>query len=79
MPKVHKRQTPDLLTVESGGAIQIKTGGKILPNSGTQATHIADASAAAGAAPTKAEYDDLVTKFNAALAVLENIGAVASS
>lgn len=77
--KVHKSQNPDLLTIENGGSVQVKTGGKILPNSGTQATHIADAAAAAGAAPDKAEFDAVVTKLNAVLAALENVGILASS
>lgn len=74
--KVHRAQ--DLLTVESGGEIKIASGGKITA-AGTQASHIADEAAAAGANPTKAEYDALVTKFNAVLAALEGVGVLASS
>lgn len=77
--KVFKSQNPDTFTVASGGSIQILTGGKILPNSGTQATNIVDAVAAAGANPTKEEYDALVTKFNAVLTALKNVGILASS
>jgi hypothetical protein len=39
--KVHS-EGPDKLVLESGASIQVKTGGKILPNSGTQAALIAD-------------------------------------
>jgi hypothetical protein len=39
----------------------------------TQSAHIADATAAAGAAPTKEEYDALVTKFNALLVACEKV------
>ena len=61
-----------------GGEIEIAAGAKITAE-GTQAATIADASAAAGAAPTKAEYDALVTKFNAVLAALEGVGILASA
>lgn len=40
--KVHHVQGGDSLVLESGGTIQVKTGGKIVPNSGTQAATIAD-------------------------------------
>lgn len=39
----------------------------------TQSTHIVDAEAAAGEAPTKAEYDALVGKFNALLVACEKV------
>lgn len=77
--KVFKSQNPDILTIDSGGSIQILTGGKIIPNSGTQAANITDTTAAAGANPTKAEYDALVTKFNLVLTALKNVGILASS
>lgn len=74
--KVHRAE--DLLTVESGGEIKIVSGGKITA-AGTQASHIADAAAAVGAAPDKAEFDAVVGKLNAVLAALENVGILASS
>lgn len=77
--KIYKTDGGDTQVVESGGVLQIKTGGKIVPNSGTQAATIADAAVAAGANPTKAEYDALVGKFNTALAALEGVGILASS
>ena len=40
---------------------------------------IADATAAAGANPTKAEYDALVGKFNSVLQVLKDAGLIPSS
>ena len=45
----------------------------------TQPAHIADVAVAAGANPTKEEYDDLVGKFNTLLARLESYGMQASS
>lgn len=61
------------------GELKFPTGGKQTPNSGTQASAITDATAAAGANPTKAEYDALVTKFNALLAAVRGVGIIASS
>jgi hypothetical protein len=40
----------------------------------TQPAHIADAANAAGATPTKAEFDALVTKFNTVLTRMESFG-----
>ncbi len=76
--KVNKKQNPDVLSVETGGSIDIETGGKILAN-GTQAAHIANATGAAGANPTQAEYAALVAKFNSVLLALEGAGVLASS
>lgn len=45
--KVHKSQTPDTLTIESGGAIDVRTGGKILA-AGTQAAAIAQTTDSTG-------------------------------
>lgn len=45
----------------------------------TQAATITDATVAAGANPTKAEYDALVGKFNAVLLALEGKGILASA
>ncbi|OPZ41599.1 MAG: hypothetical protein BWY94_02367 [Actinobacteria bacterium ADurb.BinA094] len=67
-----------MLTVASGGSVDVETGGKILAN-GTQASHIADAAVAAGTAPDKAEFDAVVGKLNAVLAALEGVGVLASS
>lgn len=78
--KVYREQGGDKLVVASGGSIQVKTGGKILPNSGTQAAHIADATAITGGeSPTEAEHNALVTKLNSVLAALRGAGIIASS
>jgi hypothetical protein len=45
---------------------------------GTQAAAITNATAAAGDNPTKAEFDAVVTKLNAALAALRTFGIIAS-
>lgn len=52
--------------------------GDMIADSSTQA-HIADVPAAAGATPTKAEWDAMATKFNQVLDVLEAIGALPAS
>lgn len=78
--KVYRKQSGDQLVVASGGSIKIETGGKILPNSGTQAAHIADATAITGGeAPTEAEHNALITKLNSVLAALRGAGILASS
>ena len=76
--KVYREPQGAVLTVASGGAIDVETGGKFLVN-GTQKAHIADAAAAAGAAPDKAEFDAVVGKLNAVLLALEGVGILASS
>ena len=79
MAKVNKPDS-DTLVVEEGGIIQVKTGGKIVPNDGTQAAHIADASTAHELnevfSNTEAEgaLDALGTKINSILAALEGAG-----
>lgn len=78
--KVYRAQGGDRLVVASGGSIQVATGGKILPNSGTQPSHIADATAITGGeSPTEAEHNALVTKLNSVLAALRGAGIIASS
>lgn len=61
------------------GAEVLVIGGSITPDTEVQAAHIADAEVAAGAAPTKTEYDALVGKFNDLLAAVENVGILAKS
>lgn len=61
-----------------GDELVVAPGGKITAN-GTQAATIADAAAAAGAAPDKAEFDAVVAKLNAVLAALEGVGILAAS
>ena len=67
-----------------GGAVwqiggQLVVTGSIVPASGTQAAHIVNATGAAGANPTQAEYADLVAKFNALVAAVQGVGIVAAS
>jgi hypothetical protein len=79
------QQTPNY--AEQGGArwvvegeLQFATGAKQVPNSGTQASAITDATAATGGdAPTEAEFNAVVTKLNSVLAALRGVGIVASS
>jgi hypothetical protein len=72
----NRQQGGDLWEV--GGELRVVTGGSITPNSGTQPAAIADHAAAAGANPTKAEYDALVVKFNLTLAALRGVGLIAT-
>lgn len=79
--------------ISNGDTLQIATGGKIVPNSGTQASTIADAAVtatlsgvdtgtdmtAAQAATIVADLTTLTTKLNAVLAALEGVGILASS
>jgi hypothetical protein len=82
--KVYKKQGGDELVVASGGAIKVETGGKVTAN-GTQASHIADASVAHALNATfsdtevEAALNALGGKVNAIIAVLEGIGAKATS
>lgn len=70
-PKVYKQQGGDILVVKSGGEIKIEGGGKISAD-GTQASHIADLA-------TGATNAQIATAFNTLLAVIEGIGATATS
>lgn len=75
--KVHK-DGADKQVVESGGTIQIESGGKIT-NAGTQASAITDVTAITGGeAPTEAEHNAIITKLNSVLAALRGVGIVAS-
>lgn len=66
------------LLVESGGILNLASGA-LVKAAGTQASHIADAAVAAGAAPDKAEFDAVVTKLNAVLKALEDVGVLKKS
>jgi hypothetical protein len=68
--KVHNALGGDTLVVESGGAIQVLTGGKILPNSGTQAAAIANITPAADGTAAG-------TALNLVLAALRGAGIIA--
>jgi hypothetical protein len=82
-PKVYRQQGGDRLVVASGGEIKLETGGKIVPNSGTQAVAQADApaggtGATAGAYDTAAHRDELIAAVNAILATLRGAGIIAT-
>lgn len=81
-PKVYRQQGGDRLVVASGGEIKLETGGKIVPNSGTQASAITNApaggtGATAGAYDTAAHRDELIAAVNAILAALRGAGIIA--
>lgn len=73
-PKVYRDNGGDRQVVASGGVIKIETGGKVVPNSGTQAANIADVSTAT-VAWTVAEKG----RINTLLAALEGVGILATS
>lgn len=72
-PKVYHKLGGDSLVVASGGTIQVETGGKVVPNSGTQASNIAAIATASGTF-TAGER----TKFNSVLTALINVGILAT-
>ena len=86
--KVYKVEN-DTLVVDSGGVIQIKTGGKIVPESGTQAAVIAAVAATANeqtVAYVQADAQSIAdlanankTALNAIIAALKGAGIIASS
>lgn len=68
-----------------GGELRIITGGKITPNSGTQASHVADAKVNYTTGDLDAEAEIIAAvnttngKINSILAALEGAGILASS
>ncbi|MBZ9973502.1 hypothetical protein LB517_28130 [Mesorhizobium sp. BR1-1-12] len=79
--KVHPALGGDTLVVESGGAIQILTGGKFLNNAGTQAAALVPPAATAAALTsygyTQTQADAIVTWIRAADAALKAAGITA--
>lgn len=80
--KVHNALGGDTLVVESGGAIQVLTGGKMLPNSGTQASALTPPAATAATNTTpygysQAQADAIVTWIRAADTALKALGVTA--
>jgi hypothetical protein len=73
--KVYHRQGDGAMVVESAGAIVVKTGGKIVPNSETQASHIANAT---GGITTSAAGTGQA-KINSILSALRGVGILATS
>lgn len=71
MPPVGDENVPHEANVDDAVDAQMRRGS-------TQA-HIADAAVAAGANPTKAEYDALVGKFNLVLHALQDVEILPSS
>jgi len=81
-PKVYRKQGGNELVVASGGQIKIETGGKVVPNSGTQAASITDApaggtGATAGAYDTAANRDAMIVSLNALIAACRGAGIIA--
>ncbi len=70
---IYQRQGDQAQVVANGGKIVVQTGGAIVPNSETQAAHIADvtSNAAFNTAPAAA--------VNSIIAALEGVGILATS
>ena len=71
---VYRRQGGTAMVVASGGKIVMQTGAQLVPNSESQAAHIANVSTTtvAWSAPDKA-------KINTLLAALRGVGILATS
>jgi hypothetical protein len=72
--KVYRRQGGSEQVIANGGKLVVQTGGKIVPNSETQAAHITDVSTATIAWTTGDK-----AKVNTVLAALEGVGVLATS
>lgn len=68
---IYRRQGGSEEVIGSGGKLIIQTGGKIVPNSETQAAHIANA--------TGATAGNLQTTVNLLLAAVQGVGILATS
>jgi hypothetical protein len=68
---VYKRQHDGSLVVSSGGKIVMQTGALLVPNSETQASHIANATGAAAS--------NCQSVINSILAALQGVGICATS
>ena len=62
------------LIIDAGGKLIVATGGAIVPASGVLPAAITPAVAAAANPPTQTEFNNLVAKFNALLAVCQGAG-----
>jgi hypothetical protein len=71
-PLVYMAQGGSQQVVASGGSVKIETGGKLLPDSGTQASHIANATGGTYSTGVQA-------KINSILVALEGVGILATS
>lgn len=74
-PAVYRRQGGSAIVVGNGGSIVMQTGGKIVPNSETQASHIPNAT---GGITTSAAGTGQA-KINAILTALRGVGILATS
>lgn len=72
-PKVYRAQGGEQLVVASGGSVKMETGGKILPNSGTQAATMT------AIATTGTFATGIAAKINAMRVALINVGILATS
>lgn len=72
-PQVYRAQGGSQLVVASGGSIKVETGGKIVPNSGTQAANVASITT------TGTFSTGICAKINAMRTALVNVGILATS
>lgn len=88
-PKVYKTDGGNTLVVANGGVIKVETGGKIVPNSGTQAAVIAAITATANEQTASYVQTDAQSvadtanankaAVNAIITALTNAGIIAAS
>jgi hypothetical protein len=71
-PKVYRKQGGDELIVASGGIMKVESGGKIVPNSGTQAANVA------AIATTGTFSTGIASKINAMRVAMINVGILAT-
>lgn len=71
-PKVYRAQGGEQLVVASGGSVKVESGGKILPNSGTQASAIATFTA------TGTFSTGIAAKINSLITACKNVGILAT-
>ena len=70
-PKTYRRQGGDAFVLAAGGTLVVQTGAAIVPNSETQASHIANA--------TGATASNCQSTINSILTDLEGVGILATS
>lgn len=72
-PKVYRKAGGEQFVVASGGSVLMETGGKILPNSGTQASHIANITT------TGTFSTGICAKIQSLIAAVRGVGILATS
>lgn len=71
-PKIYRAQGGTQLVVASGGSIKVETGGKVVPNSGTQAAAIV------AITTTGTFTTGICAKLNLLITACRNVGILAT-